>query len=141
MQKIIQNHKTHKCPHQPAHSDTADRQCLGTIGESAVAKMLENNGQKILARNWRCAFGELDIIALDSEHLVAVEVKTRRQTGYGDPLTAITPEKLLRIEKLLKIWQAQKPAYRNKLLRVDAAGVLANDTAYYIDYLQGVQHG
>lgn len=53
-------------------------QQLGRAGENAACKLLENSGMEILARNWKCRAGELDIVALDGEFLVFVEVKTTR---------------------------------------------------------------
>jgi putative endonuclease len=53
-------------------------QKLGRAGENAVCKLLEHCGMTILARNWRCRAGELDIVALDGEEIVFVEVKTTR---------------------------------------------------------------
>lgn len=52
------------------------RRKLGIAGENAVCKLLECEGMKILARNWRCRSGELDIVAFDKNILVFVEVKT-----------------------------------------------------------------
>ena len=54
------------------------RQKLGRRGENIACDMLKNCGMKILARNWRCKAGELDIVALDGDTIVFTEVKTTR---------------------------------------------------------------
>lgn len=57
----------------PAPSDT-----LGARGERAARRFLKGKGYRILANNWRCDGGEVDLIARDGQWLVFVEVKTRR---------------------------------------------------------------
>ena len=51
---------------------------LGAAGEKAAAKYLRRRGYRIVARNYRCRGGEIDLIALDADTIVFVEVKTRR---------------------------------------------------------------
>jgi len=57
---------------------TQARQSLGQRGEELAARTLEQRGYTILARNYRTPVGELDIVARDRQHLLFVEVKTRR---------------------------------------------------------------
>ena len=67
------------------------RKKLGIAGENAVCTLLESEGMKILARNWRCRAGELDIVAFDDDTLVFVEVKTageQRNFSPADNLSA-----------------------------------------------------
>ena len=51
---------------------------LGRRGENAACRLLRSYGWEILARNWRCYYGELDIVARDGNTIVFIEVKTRR---------------------------------------------------------------
>lgn len=62
---------------------------IGDFGEECARKYLENNGYKILATNYNCRFGEIDIIALDNKCLVFIEVKTRTSLKYGAPEYAV----------------------------------------------------
>lgn len=78
---------------------------LGRWGEAVAARYLAERGYKILAKNWRCAFGEIDLVALDSDVYVAVEVKTRRGTAYGSPEAAITPRKAEKLSQLTLHYQ------------------------------------
>jgi putative endonuclease len=71
----------------------APRQRLGRWGEGLAATHLEAHGYTIVARNWRCAAGEIDLVARDGETVVFVEVKTRRGRAYGAPEEALTPRK------------------------------------------------
>lgn len=61
----------------------------GLAGEELAARHLEGLGWRVLARNWRGAGGELDIVALDGPTLVFVEVKARTGRSYGRPEEAV----------------------------------------------------
>jgi putative endonuclease len=69
------------------------RQGLGRTGERLAAEMLTREGYSILERNFRCRYGEIDLIAEDGQDLVFVEVKTRRGVAYGRPEEAVTLRK------------------------------------------------
>jgi len=68
-------------------------QAIGRWGESFAAEYLTRRGYTILERNARTAYGEIDIVATQSEVAVFVEVKTRTSTAYGYPEESITPKK------------------------------------------------
>ncbi len=92
---------------------------LGEIGENLAIKFLEKNGYKILERNFRSKFGEIDIIAQDKNTLVFVEVKTRLNNKFGLAEEAITPWK---IEKIIKAGEYYKLLHPKlpESLRIDA---------------------
>src|SRR5262245_54044268 len=69
------------------------RQGLGRTGERLAAEALLRRGDRILERNFRCSFGEIDLVAEDAEDLIFVEVKTRRGNAWGLPEEAITRRK------------------------------------------------
>ncbi len=79
---------------------SAPRQRLGRWGEGVAATHLAAHGFVILARNWRCAAGEIDLVARDGETLVFVEVKTRRGRAFGAPEEALTPRKAAKLLEL-----------------------------------------
>ncbi|QIK62238.1 YraN family protein [Leucobacter viscericola] len=117
---------------------TSHNQQLGARGETIAAGYLEGLGFRILERNWRNSSGELDIIARDGGTLVAVEVKTRSGTGYGNPLEAITVQKMTRLRRLLLDW-VRAAGMRGAELRVDAVGItLRGDERPRIDHLRGI---
>jgi len=74
-----------------------DRRGLGQRGEQLAAAHLEAKGFGIVARNWRCENGELDLVARDGECLVMVEVRTRRGRSMGLPEESITATKQERL--------------------------------------------
>jgi putative endonuclease len=73
--------------------DMVDHLELGREGEERARELLRSKGYKILECNWRCSFGEIDIIAKDGEVLVIVEVKTRATSFFGDPELAVNRKK------------------------------------------------
>lgn len=81
-------------------SQTDGRKRLGSWGESVAATHLEAKGYAIVARNWRCARGEIDLVARAGDVLVFVEVKTRRGRGMGTPEEGVTPGKAKRLLEL-----------------------------------------
>jgi putative endonuclease len=87
-----------------------DRGGLGRYGENVAAAHLRAAGLTILARNWRCPEGEVDIVAMDGDVLVVCEVKTRRGVGFGTPLDAVTPAKAARLRRLALYWLTNQRA-------------------------------
>jgi putative endonuclease len=69
------------------------RKQTGNKGEDLAADYLVAAGYRIVGRNYRCPFGEIDIVAEEGKTLVFVEVKSRRNDAYGSPQTAVGLEK------------------------------------------------
>lgn len=72
---------------------SADRVQTGRGGEELAASYLRNLGYQIYFRNFRCRFGELDIVARRNRELVFVEVKTRSGDAFGSPGEAVDARK------------------------------------------------
>lgn len=98
---------------------------LGRLGESLATSFLQKKGYKIIQRNFSIRGGEVDIIAIKSNILVFIEVKTRISTQFGTPLEAITPWKLQSLTKTALVFKASHPQLPNEL-RIDAVSVLLN---------------
>ena len=88
----------------------AKKDGVGKYGERVAQQHLEDAGFEILACNWRCPEGEIDIVARDRGVLVICEVKTRSGLGYGLPAEAITRTKAHRLRVLAGRWLQQHPA-------------------------------
>jgi putative endonuclease len=69
------------------------RQVLGADGESMACAELERLGYAIVARNYRIRSGEIDIVASEAGTIVFVEVKTKTDGSFGDPVDEVTPQK------------------------------------------------
>ena len=74
-------------------------QQFGIDSENAAAVYLKHAGYRIVARNYRNAIGEIDIIAKDGATLVFVEVKARRSSRFGSAKTAVTHQKMARLAR------------------------------------------
>jgi putative endonuclease len=83
------------------------RKKLGAWGESVAALHLESLGYQIVARNWRCPHGEIDLVAQAEELLLFVEVKTRRGQNMGTPEEALTPTKGRKLIQLAQLYLAE----------------------------------
>ncbi|MFZ4842047.1 YraN family protein [Mycetocola saprophilus] len=113
-------------------------QRVGREGEAIAADYLREHGFTVARQNWRCQYGEVDIIARDrAGTLIFVEVKTRRSRGAGDPLEAITPLKLSHMNAVAQEWRLQHRF--SGRIRLDAIGVtLGVPGAPRIEHLRGV---
>lgn len=72
---------------------------LGDWGEAQAARYLQGKGFRLLERNYRCPYGEIDLIAEDGTYLVFAEVKLRTSVRYGTPEEAVTPRKQTRLRQ------------------------------------------
>jgi putative endonuclease len=104
------------------------KDAVGRFGEDLAARHLDAAGLQILARNWRCSEGELDIVAREGPVLAFVEVKTRSSVAFGVPSEAVTPVKAARIHRLALRWldehreQAGWPAIRFDVVSIVRLG-------------------
>lgn len=94
----------------------------GKLGEDFAAKLLQKSGYKILDRNFRTKFAEIDIVALDGDTLVFVEVKTRWSKKYGKPEEAVIPRKLAKIKKASEFFSLTHPNLPKKM-RIDVVAI------------------
>lgn len=102
----------------------AAKDTLGRVGEDFAVHYLIAAGYRILARNWRCSQGEIDVIAEQNGEVIFVEVKTRSGLAFGHPFEAITVAKLARLRRLAATWCAEAGG-RFPRIRIDAIAVIA----------------
>ena len=76
------------------------RQILGEQGEKQAARYLKKKGYKVVTANYRCKFGEIDLIARDADVIIFIEVKTRTSTDFGNPAAAVDYRKQQQISKV-----------------------------------------
>lgn len=99
-----------------------ERQVLGAEGERAAEKFLRRARYTILARNYRCRGGEVDLIALDRSTVVFIEVKTRTQPGFGSPLEAVDQRKQRQIQRAAQYYLSENRLH-DRNARFDVVGV------------------
>ena len=104
---------------------TLSRAEIGALGEELAVDHLRSLRLRVLERNWRCRYGELDVIAADDEArvVVFVEVKTRTSDQFGGVAQAVTPDKVRRLRRLATRWLAESEV-RPRDLRFDVVEVL-----------------
>src|SRR5437899_2194173 len=84
------------------------RRWFGTRSERAAARYLRKLGYRILARNFRCTAGEIDLIALDGGCIVFVEVRSTEKADLSRPAASVDAEKQRRLTKLALYYLKQK---------------------------------
>ena len=99
-----------------------ERHFIGKLGEDVAERYLKQKGYKILARNFSCKQGELDIIAENSGFLVFFEVKTRSNFLYGTPADAVDKNKIKHIIKVAKYY-LHIHGWENRFIRFDVIEV------------------
>lgn len=120
---------------------TERRQQLGQAGETLAAQHLVRRGFRILERNYRTRWGELDIVAFNGQELVFCEVKTRRSsTASVWPLESVHPHKRRQVRRMAASWLNERSGHPYaKTLRFDAIGIRldAADRLVSLEHLEG----
>lgn len=96
---------------------------LGQWGEERVAEKLRREGWTIVARNFRCRMGELDIVAKNEQYLAFVEVKLRKNDQFGSACEAVTPSKQRKLRAAAQFYLMSRPTTLQP--RFDVAEVYA----------------
>lgn len=111
---------------------TRARKNFGDSAERLAALHLEQNGYRILARNVRTRYGEIDLIAEDRDGIAFVEVKARRGQSHGAPEEALTPRKQLKLVQLGDAFIAENQIYADRAWRIDVVAVELDKTGKLI---------
>ena len=98
----------------------------GQIGENIAAKYLEGKGLKILTRNYRTRFGEIDIIAVEKGTYIFVEVKTKIGDQFGTPEEMINRSKIAKVLKMASVYLT-KESLGNPPCRLDAVAIVLDE--------------
>ena len=100
-----------------------DRKELGRCGERLAAGYLSSHGYSVLDMNYRCRFGELDIVARRDDMVIFAEVKTRRSGRFGRPGGAVDYFKQQKIIRSAK-WYIRSKGLENNRFRFDVLEIL-----------------
>jgi putative endonuclease len=104
---------------------------LGQHGEDLAVQWYVRNGYTVVARNWRCAIGEIDLILRRGLLLVVSEVKARRSNAFGVPALAVGPDKQQRLRRLAAAWLADHRVGRRMTVRFDVVAVTGDVVDVY----------
>lgn len=114
---------------------TLKRKTIGINGEEIAAAFLKKKGCKILKKNYRCYFGEVDIVALCHDTLCFVEVKTRTSHQFGTPQESVIPAKQKKLSKIA-LEYIQKHKLEEKKARFDIIAVNLSGKNHSIDCIE-----
>lgn len=97
---------------------------LGGAGERLALARLQSLGYELVETNWRCRWGELDLVMRDGPTVVFVEVRTRRGEAHGTPEESVTGRKQERLVRLAEAWLSEHCAEQELPdWRIDVVGV------------------
>ncbi len=118
---------------RPSVRSTVER---GAAAEALVASYLEARGLTIVARNLRCAAGELDLVCLDGELLVIVEVRQRVRRDFGGSLASVTLHKQRKLIRATRFFWQRRPDWRDRILRFDVVGLSGPADSPQIEWIK-----
>jgi putative endonuclease len=103
--------------------DDRHRKAIGQLGEELALQLLKSHGLKIIARNYRCKMGELDLVMLDGNTLVLVEVRTRARGDYGGPAASVDWAKQRRLVRAAEHLLMKRAELRRYPARFDVVAI------------------
>lgn len=111
------------------------RHIIGKIGEDIAESYLIKNKYEIIERNFSCRQGEIDIIAKYKNEIVFIEVKTRSNNKYGNPIDAVTYFKKNHILKSIQYYLFSRKL-ENCFIRIDIIEVYYKDNKYFVNHVK-----
>lgn len=111
------------------------RHNLGQTGEDVAEIYLLKKGYEIIERNFSCRQGEIDIIAKDKNELVFIEVKTRTNRNYGEPIDAITYYKKKHMLKSIQFYLYLR-RLENNFIRIDVIEVYQRKDGFRVNHIK-----
>ncbi len=119
----------HCSPSSRVAASATPRTLRGAAAEASAVRFLERAGLKIIERNVRCRFGEIDIVARDGVCLVFVEVRLRASERYGGAVASVDARKQNRLAATARWYLARRPKFANDPCRFDVIAVAEVDGA------------
>jgi putative endonuclease len=111
-----------------------DRKQLGDAGEQAAVELLEKSGYRVLARNFRCPYGEVDVVAERGDILAFVEVRTRSTAAWGDPSHTVSWAKQRKVTRAaLQYLFTHGAQARERMVRFDVVSVVGASVEHIPD--------
>lgn len=109
--------------YMPKQKSTMNKRAVGSQYEGLATAYLLEKGYQILENNFRCKFGEIDIIASHNEYIVFIEVKYRKTKQFGYPREAVTYQKIRHIVRTAQYYLLTQVGYE-KACRFDVIEIL-----------------
>ena len=99
-----------------------NRVVTGQVGERAAAAHLERTGHRIVERNFRCAYGEIDLVAEEENEIAFVEVRTRTSSAFGSPEESISWQKRQRMTRCALAYLSERHV-QDRRWRIDVIAI------------------
>jgi len=110
---------------------------IGKLGEEIAAKYLENQGIKIIIRNYFSEFGEIDLIGIENKTIIFIEVKLRNNNSFGEPIESIGCKKIEKIKKTACCFLIENE-YKDLDIRFDVVSLTSFQNNYKILWLKNL---
>ncbi len=114
---------------------------LGRRGEGLANQYLAENGYQIIATNYRCTIGEIDIIAQKDRKVIFVEVRTKSSLRYGTPAESITPAKISKMKRVAEFYLKERLPLSGGPIRIrfDFIGITCErDGTHRLEHIKGI---
>lgn len=117
---------------------TIDRRAIGQQGEALAVDYLQAHGLQVIARNYRCRMGEIDIIATQTpDILIIAEVRLRSRRDYGGGAASVDWKKRSRILRTSRHLLMQQPQLAKLRVRFDVLDIQPDDGRHHIEWIRG----
>jgi len=118
-------------------SERITSQQRGEAAEAQARQHLEQRGLRLLARNWRCRLGELDLVMLDADTVVFVEVRYRRHSAWGGAVESVDARKREKLSRTAQLFLQQESRWAKYPCRFDVIAINADGQApAHLDWIQ-----
>ncbi len=108
---------------------------VGASGERVAALLLEQAGCRVIARNWHCRGGELDLVALDGDTLVCVEVRVRTGVAHGSAAESVVGVKTKRVLHAGAAFLDAHPEHAERIVRIDVVAITLDRAGRVVETL------
>lgn len=116
------------------------RKVLGGKGEALAVTFLKKRGYKVIERNYRCPWGEIDLIAREKDTLVFVEIKSRNSSEFGLPQDAVGPSKQRKIIQVAKAYMSEHHVQETIAARFDVVAIQLTSSRPKIELIKDAFH-
>lgn len=113
------------------------RHLLGLRGERRAERYLKREGLRTVARNWRCRFGEIDLVMAHGDTLVFVEVRVRGESGFGDAADSVHAGKQARLARSASMFIAAHGEWQERPCRFDVVAIDASAGTDALRWIRG----
>jgi len=110
------------------------RKALGDAGEQAAVDLLERAGYRVVARNFRCPYGEVDVVAEKGELLCFVEVRMRSSAAWGDPAHTVSWSKQRKVARAALHYLFERGG-ADRMVRFDVVSVLGRGAEAVVEHI------